>query len=160
MKKDEISKNLSSYLYSNVNEIERQILLSLYTNYRKLEKIQNKIAEKENYKVLLNNYEKDIYKTSNGYYDDLEKIKFEILYSKGIETKNVAVSSYINDLLNEIEEMLKKDNLTEEEILKIKKQLVKIQILTGQDITFYEAAYQLFLDYYKQIQKEKIKKKS
>lgn len=140
------------YLYnSEIDILDRKILLKLYLNYLKLDSLKN------NHINDLNNLEDKIYYVDENYMSNLDKINLEISYYKSKNDDNKTATK-IKELISIINKKLENPKLTEEDILFIKQKIVEIQILNNCNITFLEASRSLFEKYCKEI-KEKIKSK-
>ena len=141
MEKKEILKLVKKHLADNdLTADDRKIFLKLYIIYTRLEKIMN-----QDDSFTLADYDDEIYNLDNTYLTDLGKIKlgikcYEDIKDEKIQNMILKIKTYINKID-------KYDVLTSDEILYLKQQLVKIQILCDDEITFYEAAYKLFENY-------------
>ena len=163
MDKEETLKVIREYLYGNFNisELERKKILKLYSIYLKLRKI------KENSGNSLSSLENEIYDIedyNNKYISDIDKIKIETLYYDDydkINNKNTKIDYIsVQEKVDFIKKSLNQGVVDQNDILELKKKIVEIQFMTNNNITFLEAAYQLFEMYYDEMEKAiKSKKK-
>lgn len=138
---------------SSVTDLNLKIFLGLYSNYFKL---QNSL--KNNNIDQLNDYENQIYTFDNKSLNNRERIKIELdrITEKIKNEKNKDVLRYIKPDFEEIEQLLSlNDEMLNEFISYIKKKIVKIQICLGLTITFYQSAYELFINEYSKLQEDR-----
>ena len=120
---------------------EKKILIKLYLLCSKLDKYFS--ITKKNKKDTLKAMENEIYNIDNKVLTDAEKVYLEYIYYKNLN------KPILNDYIKYIERKIvdNKNNLSEQELEYLKELLVKIQILTNNDITFFNSSYEL-LDKY------------
>ena len=87
--------------------------------------------------------ENEIYNIDNKVLTDAEKVYLEYIYYKNLN------KPVLNDYIKYIERKIvdNKNNLSEQELEYLKELLVKIQILTNNDITFFNSSYELLNKY-------------
>ena len=134
--KDIIIKN---YLYNEKNKDteDMHIIIKLYLLCKKMDRL---LSLNKNYN--LKKIEDKIYCVNNESLTDIEKIKLELFRCE--EENNVKIKKRLNSA---IEYLLNKKYLTDDDISYLKQEIVKMQILSNQNITFFEEAYKLFDNY-------------
>ena len=120
---------------------EKKILIKLYLLCSKLDKYFS--ITKKNKKDTLKAMENEIYNIDNKVLTDAEKVYLEYIYYKNLN------KPVLNDYIKYIERKIvdNKNNLSEQELEYLKELLVKIQILTNNDITFFNSSYELLNKY-------------
>ena len=120
---------------------EKKILIKLYLLCSKLDKYF--LITKKNKKDTLKAMENEIYNIDNKVLTDAEKVYLEYIYYKNLN------KPVLNDYIKYIERKIgdNKNNLSEQELEYLKELLVKIQILTNNDITFFNSSYELLNKY-------------
>lgn len=157
MNKKETFELVRRCLYDeNLSKDIKKIMLNLYSKHSKLEKIQKNIKISKSNKTL-NDLENQIYCINDKNLTDIEKIKLESAYYFQNIQQTKEITSRLQIVSNLITNLEHNKNITDKELLKIKQKIVEIQILSNDEITFYEAAYQLFEDYCCEI--EEVKKR-
>ena len=148
---------LKKYLYSDIdiNPEKEEIIYNLYIFYKKLNSLKDKISEEEFYSKLFM-YENKIYNINSKSLTDIEKIELELNNYRDVDDKKISLR--IKKILNLIRKKIKSETLSDDDIMYFKRCLVEIQILSGNNITFYHAAYTLFEIYLSAIEKELEKK--
>lgn len=146
--KEIIKKYLNDNNDSNINF---KSFLGLYSNYYKLSQI---ISKNENNNIL-KQYEERIYTINNHTMNDIERIIVEINKIK-LEIRKLRDNENIEEIkeeLDKIEDLLKTNTETVNGFVDyIKKKITKIQVFLDMDITFYDAAYNLFLNEYTKLE--------
>ncbi len=120
---------------------EKKILIKLYLLCSKLDKYFS--ITKKNKKDTLKAMENEIYNIDNKVLTDAEKVYLEYIYYKNLNKP--VLNDYIKYIKRKIVD--NKNNLSEQEIEYLKELLVKIQILTNNDITFFNSSYELLNKY-------------
>ena len=120
---------------------EKKILIKLYLLCSKLDKYFS--ITKKNKKDTLKAMENEIYNIDNKVLTDAEKVYLEYIYYKNLNKP--VLNDYIKYIKGKIVD--NKNNLSEQELEYLKELLVKIQILTNNDITFFNSSYELLNKY-------------
>lgn len=120
---------------------EKKILIKLYLLCSKLDKYFS--ITKKNKKDTLKAMENEIYNIDNKVLTDAEKVYLEYIYYKNLNKP--VLNDYIKYIKRKIVD--NKNNLSEQELEYLKELLVKIQILTNNDITFFNSSYELLNKY-------------
>lgn len=146
--------NTLLYKYLNSNSIEnkfmmfqddtnRFILSKLYSLYKKLFNFCGGKIDTN----LLKELENKIYSVKGVVLNDHLRIEYEFLKAKKIDLKACKFKNDISVLIDKLGEDI--DNLENtNDLTELKKTLVLLQILTSNDVTFFEAAIELFMEYY------------
>jgi len=142
------------------NEFDIKVFFGLYRNYLVFKKIEDdterikKMKEYENKIYIIN---KKTIKEQTRILIELSKI--ENIYQKN-KDKFKENGHLIDKKLNSIYEILKMDSKYSSELLTyIKKNIVDLQITLEMDITFYDAAYNSFLETFRNMEEHYKKKK-
>lgn len=145
LSKNKMNSLFYTYLNNSINDkklnkSDKIILFKLYTTLKKVIQNNNTFNIK-----IFKDYENEIYTVDGVVLQDIVRIKYEFLQICKTKPCNEYLDLY-NDLVLECRSlMLAIEN--NEDMEKIKKIIVKLQILVGREITFYFAGCQLFLDY-------------
>lgn len=147
--------NINTLLYSYFNnsniknnfmmldeKTNRYIISKLYAIFNKFFKLSGKNIDVG----MLKDFEERVY-TVNGFtLTNNQRIKYELSKIKSANNQKSEFEKDIYQLIEQVEKMIV--NLNNDDVIKeIKKIVVLLQILTSRSITFYETAYELFLEY-------------
>lgn len=143
---------------SDKDDIDLNIFLGLYVNYYNLNPTLEIKHEDYDYK----NYEEEIYTINNEILSDIKRVWIEIDKIKtGIKTaKNPIIKKYIQKHIYLLQSLIQENPDNIKELMDyLKKQIVRIQMLLGMDITFYNAAHELFINEYLKLEENVNNKK-
>ena len=148
MNNDNMNEIIKNYLYDETekNEEEKKIIISLFLLSKKIDTLLN---YNNNYD--LKKLEDAIYLVGNKNLDDKERINLEMLYFQNVN--NYELKKKVNNINNYIKSH---EYLSSEDIEYLKQEIVKLQILSGEDITFFEDAYKLLEKYISKIKNKKV----
>lgn len=147
--------NINSLLYTYLNngsienkymicqeKANRYIISILYSLFKKLPKSVDKNVNVD----LLRKYEDRIYNVNGIALTDVQRIKYEFSKIENIDLKTNKFKDDIYFLKEKIYCCINKLD-DKKDFMEIKKLIVLLQILTSKNITFFESAYELFVDY-------------
>ena len=147
--------NINTLLYSYFNnsniknnfmmlneKTNRHVISKLYAIFNKFFKLCGKNIDIS----MLKEFEDKVY-TVNGFtLTNNQRIKYELSKIKSANNQKSEFEKDIYQLIEQVEKII--SNLNNDDVIKeIKKIIVLLQILTSRSITFYESAYELFLEY-------------
>ena len=143
--KNEVIKN---YLYSSSlkDEEEKKIIINLFLLSKKIDKL---LSYNDHYD--LKKLEDAIYFVGNKYLNDKERIMLELLFYKDLN--NYELKRRLNKINNYIKSH---QDFTPNDVDYLKQEIVKLQILSGKDITFLDNAYKLLDKYISEIKTGKV----
>ena len=152
-------KLIKNYMYNNnlISSEEKLLFASLFNFYKKVNKLYSFNTVREE----LKNYENKIYNIDDKMLTEEEKIRLEIERIKRAKVSSPKVKCIVDETIKEIEELLNNKLYFSESIVEyIKKKIVELQILLKINITFFQAAYDLFEGKYNNLNITEYDKKS
>ena len=139
MNKENRKRIVKEYLsQSDINLEERKIINDLYFVCSSLDNYVRNIKNDKN--IILSNLEDEVYNIDNSILTDEEKIKLEVLYYQELNIHDLAILNELNFIKAYLNN---KEVLSSKDIELLKEKLVELQVLTNNDVTFYNSAYKV-----------------
>lgn len=149
---------IKNYVYKDnlVPTEDKLLFVGLFNFYQKA----NRLNSFQSIEDELNKYEDKIYNNDNKKITEVDKVRLEIERIKGMKVTDPDVKQIVDKVINESEELLNNKLCFSTSILEyIKKKIVVLQILLKLDITFFKAAYDLFIEKYSDLKIKEYNKK-
>lgn len=151
--------NTIVYSYLNSNNIKNQFMMfddktnryivsKLYSLFNKFFKLSGKNIDRH----ILREFEDKIYSVNGVVLPDYHRIQYEIHKNRNTNLPKKQYSEYIPYLIDKTKTLIMQNDLrTEKQLMDMKKLIVLLQIINGENVTFFEASYELFMEYCKNL---------
>lgn len=145
-----LNTTVYAYLNSNIkkefimydDKVNKYVVTKLYSLVNKFFKLSGENIDRH----MLKRFEDKIYCFNGVVLPEYSRVRYEIHKIEKVNHKENQFKKYIHNLLKEMIALLMKDGFkTENELMYAKKVMVLLQILAGENITFFEAAFELFI---------------